>query len=309
VDVDRRNIVKKMTFGILTLATKSDYHKAIGLALSARVSNPGIPVAVACSPEVRPLLAPHFDHVVMEDPSLRGFAHKLNLDRYSPFQKTFFFDSDVLLFRPLTSVLDQWMGRPYAACGDYISDKVSPFGLDNAKVLKIIKHQRLVHIDGAGHAYFETPACHEVFDFARDVAGNYKDYAGSIRLADEDVMNITMTMLGIVPMQHFGFWSIYPSAKKGSLKMDASAGKCSMIWADTGESCCPYMMHFVANQAPLAYTIQLKRLFRRFSVRVDGVLLKAANDIYTNNILWPVSGFVRSLIKADRAKRLRDQLK
>src|SRR6266568_541264 len=110
-----------MTFGILTLATRSDYQQAIGLALSARVSNPGVPLAVACSPEVGPLLSPYFDKVVFEDPAVRGFAHKLNLDRYSPFEKTFFFDSDVLLFRPLHEVLNQWAGKSYTACGDYIS--------------------------------------------------------------------------------------------------------------------------------------------------------------------------------------------
>src|SRR5205823_321827 len=113
------------------------------------------------------------------------------------------------------------------------SDKLSSFGLDNAKVLKIINHRQLVHIDGAGHAYFEKPSCQQVFDFAREVAKNYRHYAGEIAMADEDVMNITMTQLGIAPMPQFGFWSIYASARKGSLKMDASAGNCFMIWADT----------------------------------------------------------------------------
>src|SRR6266702_3216329 len=261
-----------MTFGILTLATRADYHKAIGLALSARVSNPGVQLAVACSPDIAPLLRPYFDYVVSEDPTVRGFAHNLHLDRYSPFDSTFFFDSDVLLFRPLNAVLSQWYGRSYAACGDYISDKVSPFGLDNAKVLKIIKHDRLVHIDGAGHAYFEKPACQEVFDMARAIAATYRHYAGEIKLADEDVMNIAMTLLGLAPMPHFGFWSLYASVEKGSLKMNAAAGKCSMRWADTRETCHPYMMHFLANQAPFVYTMQLRRLFQKFGVSTSGLL-------------------------------------
>jgi hypothetical protein len=298
-----------MTFGILTLATRSDYHKAIGLALSARVSNPGVPLAVACSLETQPLLRPYFDHIISEDPSLRGFAHKLNLDRYSPFKKTFFFDSDVLLFRPLHEVLEQWKGKHYAACGDYISDQVSPFGLDNAKVLKIIKHDRLVHIDGAGHAYFEKPECSEVFDQARNIAANYRYYAGEIRLADEDVMNIAMTLLRVEPMPHFGFWSVHASAKKGTLRMDATAAKCSMVWADTGQICQPYMMHFVANKAPFVYAMQLRKLFQRFGVSTGGLFLKAAQDLYINNVLWPTSGIVRSLLKADPARRSRDQLK
>jgi hypothetical protein len=305
-----------MTFGILTLATRADYHQAIGLALSARVSNPGVPLAVACSPDVEPLLRPYFDQVVLEDPTVQGFEHKLNLDRYSPFDKTFFFDSDVLLFRPLREVLKQWAGKSYAACGDYISAtasttatyRFSPFGLDNAKVLKIIKQDQLVHIDGAGHAYFEKPACQDVFDLARSIAANYRHYAGEIRLADEDVMNITMTLLGLTPMAHFGFWSIYASVKKGTLKMNAASGKCSMMWADTGEVCHPYMMHFLANQAPVLHTLQLRKLFRKFGVNTSGLLFKAAQDVYHMKVAWPVRGIIRSLIKAQPGKGLRDHL-
>ena len=77
-----------MSFGILTLATPSDYLKAIGLALSLKVSNPGVPLAVACHPRIKPLLAPHFDFVIDEQPDIRGFAHKVYLDYYTPFEKT-----------------------------------------------------------------------------------------------------------------------------------------------------------------------------------------------------------------------------
>src|SRR6185437_1922890 len=127
-----------MSFGVLTLATRDDHKKAIGLALSLRTSNPGVPIAVACSQDVERLVGSYFDHVVEEDPSLRGFMHKLHLDRYSPFKETFFFDSDVFVFRSLTEVIERWQGQPYAACGNYISDGVSPFGLDRRAILEKI---------------------------------------------------------------------------------------------------------------------------------------------------------------------------
>src|ERR1700751_3928974 len=127
-----------MTFGVLTLATTDDYRKAIGLALSVRVSNPGIPIAVACSPRARPFLEPYFDQVVDKDPALHGYVHKIHLDRYSPFDETFYFDSDVLVFRPLQEVLDSWRGQPFAACGNYVTTGISPFGLDRTRVLKLI---------------------------------------------------------------------------------------------------------------------------------------------------------------------------
>ena len=89
-----------MSFGVLTLATAGDYRKAIGLALSVRVSNPGVPIAVACAPNMRDLLAPYFDHLIDKDPSLFGYVHKIHLDRYSPFEETFFFDSGRAVIPP-----------------------------------------------------------------------------------------------------------------------------------------------------------------------------------------------------------------
>jgi len=62
-----------MEFGILTLATEKDYLKAIGLALSVRVSNPGVPIAVACSSKVQQLLNPYFDILVDDNPDLHAF--------------------------------------------------------------------------------------------------------------------------------------------------------------------------------------------------------------------------------------------
>ena len=125
-------------FGILTLATPNDYLKAIGLALSVRVSNPGVPIAVACSAKVRPLVAPYFDHVIEEQAGLKGFVHKVYLDRYSPFVETMFFDSDVLVFKPVRPYVESWGPGPYYACGHYMTDGKSAFGLDRQAVLKKI---------------------------------------------------------------------------------------------------------------------------------------------------------------------------
>jgi hypothetical protein len=123
-------------FGILTLATPNDYLKAIGLALSLRVSNPGVPTAVACSPRVMPLVKPYFDFVVEEKAGLRGFVHKVHLDQYSPFAETVFFDSDVLVFKPLLPYVHTWGSGPYYACGGYMPGGMSSFGLDRTAVLK-----------------------------------------------------------------------------------------------------------------------------------------------------------------------------
>lgn len=286
-----------MSFGILTLATPNDFQKAIGLALSARVSNPGVPIAVACAPRVRPLVEAYFDHVVDEDSTLRGFVHKVHLDRYSPFDETFFFDSDVLLFRPLAEIIDDWRGRPYGVCGTYIADGVSGWGLDRKKVLKKIGKERLVYIDGAGHAYFKKVDCKPVFDMAREVTANYSEWAGeSIRYADEEVLDIVMTLQDIEPLPHGEFFSRYLSAKPGTLEMDATRGHCEFVAVTTGRLQKPHMMHFAANEAPWPYARQLKRLFREFDVPSRGIYRAAADDLYETNIKWPLKAYVKRLV-------------
>jgi hypothetical protein len=285
-----------MSFGVLTLATPNDYRKAIGLALSLRVSNPGVPIAAACSREVGLLLEPYFDQIVDEDPSLRGFAHKIHLDHYSPFEETFFFDSDVLVFRALSGVLDSWRDQAYTACGNYLSKGSSAFGLDRERVLKLIDRERLVHIDGAGHAYFRKPDCHDVFDLGRRVMANYDHYAGSARFADEDVMDIVMTIMGLEPIPHEGFWSCYNSGKSGSVRIDASKGECIFEAVTSGKLERPYMMHFVANEAPFAYHRQLRRLFKKFDVSTKGLMKVATEDFFVREIEWPMKQFVKGVL-------------
>jgi hypothetical protein len=246
---------------------------------------------------VAPHVSEYFDHVIPENPALRGFLHKLHLDRYSPFDETFFFDADVLVFRPLNQVVQLWRSRAYTACGEYADAGLSDFGLNRSDVLAKIGHPTLVCIDGAGHAYFEKPSCSDVFDLAREIAANYEGYAGKIGFADEDVMNIAMTILGLEPMSRAGIWSRYCTGKKGTVNMDASVGMCSLEDADTGQTVQPYMMHFAANEAPLSYFRQLQRLFVKFQVPMTGLVAMTTKDFYLREIRWPAGRYVRSILK------------
>lgn len=286
-----------MEFGILTLATPNDYRKAIGLALSARVSNPGVPLAVACSAKVGELLKPYFDHVVLENGSLRGFEHKVHLDKYSPFENTFFFDSDVLLFKDLRPVTDSWGHQSYTAIGGYMVDGFSSFGLDRQCVLAKIGKDKLVVIDGAGHAFFTKPACQEVFDLARHVTQNHAEYAGNIPYADEDVMDIVMTILNLAPAPGDGFFSRHLTAVPGTLQMDATVGKCRMIANYSGLPVEPCMMHFASNEAPFPYAKQLHKLFKLNGVSTKGLYSEALSDFYTMEILWPLKARLKRLLK------------
>ncbi len=276
---------KNIEFGFLTLATKNDYLKAIGLALSIRVSNPGVPIAIACSNKVRPLVEPYFDFVIEEKANIRGFIHKVYLDIYSPFENTVFFDSDVLVFKPVNLFVNAWQDQAYNAVGMYCNDGKSAFDLDRASTLKKIGKEKFVEIGGAGHAVFFKPQCVEAFEYARKVSENYQEYSGGARYADEDAMNIVMTTLDIRPRaddlnnQHY-FMSRYLSARPNTIKMDARKGICRFIYNDTGETWEPCMMHFACNEAPLVYSWQLYLLFLKFNVSTKGLLSLCINDCF-----------------------------
>lgn len=284
------------SFGILTLATPSDYLKAIGLALSARVSNPGVPIAVACSPKIQHLMAPHFDVVVPERTDIRGFEHKVYLDEYSPFDVTFFLDSDVLLFKPLMPYVDAWGDLPYTACGQYLDDGKSTFGMDRVAVLKRLGKSRMSVIDGAGHALFRKQSCREVFELARHITRHHHEYVGPIQYADEDVMDIAMTQLDLPPIRSIDFFSRYLSAQKGSMVMNASRGICRFIAVETGQIMSPCMMHFAANEAALPYHWQLFKLFRRFGVSPKGLLSQGAEDFWSREVYLPAHNIKKRLL-------------
>jgi len=136
--------------GVLTLANKSDYKKAIGLALSLKMTNPGLPVSIVCKESIAKKVEQYFDHVIIEKSDIKGFQHKIFLDHYTPYRETFFFDADILIFKDLSPIIDQWAGSIYTARGWYLESGLSSFGLDRKVVLKKINKKKFVHIGGAG---------------------------------------------------------------------------------------------------------------------------------------------------------------
>lgn len=272
-------------FGVLTLATVHDYQKAIGLALSLRVSNPGVKVAVVCSSVVGKVLEGYFDYVIEEIKGLKGFRHKVYLDHYSPFRKTFFFDSDVLVFKDLSQFIYRYGDRPYSACGKYMTGGISSFGLDRRAIIKKMGFTELAVIDGAGHAYFDTGKAASLFDRARYITQNYDSFAPGARYADEDVMNIALTEFGISPVFDDGwFFSRLLSAKRGTLSMDARYGICSFVEASDGLPRSPCMMHFAADEGFVRYTLELFRLFKHHGVPTKGLLASALGDMMRSEV-------------------------
>jgi hypothetical protein len=194
----------------------------------------------------------------------------------------------------LAPVANEWSQYSYVAVGEYLSDGYSSFGLDRKKVLKKLGKSELVVIDGAGHAFFRKPHCSALFEKAREITKKHLEYAGPIKYADEDVIDIAMTILDLPPAVHADFFSRYMTAVSGTIKMDARVGLCEFISIDTDSIYRPYMMHFAANEAPFQYARQLAKLFATKGLSTWELYFDALHDYYQNNVDWPLRGYVRN---------------
>jgi len=275
-------------FGVLTLATKKDYVKAIAMAYSFRISNPGIPICIVCSKEIAEEVKNYFDHIVIERNDIKGFAHKIFLDQYSPFKKTFFIDADMLVYKNILPMIKDWGEKRYAAGGIIRTGGISSFGLDRQYVLEKIGKEEFSAICGAGHAYFEKPQCQEVFDLGRKIMENYHDYANPCRFADEDVMGIALTILGIKPMNSTGYFGMPCHAIKYSFKSDVKNQKCSYIDGKHGKTS-PVAVHFAAMQTPFIYAREQQKILHKNKINVKGIWKIALKDAFTTKIFWPIS--------------------
>ena len=206
--------------GVITLAIPKDYKKAIALALTLKEHTPKLPISIVCPEVLKSEVEPFFDQVIIERSDLKGFEHKLYLDEYSPYEKTFFFDADILIIKDIMPIIDKWVGSAYAVRGKLATKGVSSFGLDREHTLALLKKEQFSVIDGAGHAYFEKPACKEVFDLARVILTEYPKYQAD-RFADEDALGIAMTILGISPKENDGFLGSPCCSINNSFKIDS----------------------------------------------------------------------------------------
>lgn len=282
-------------FGILTLSTQKDYQKAVGLALSLKMTNPDISTSVVCSQRVARKIGRYFDTVVNENNDLKGFEHKIFLDHYSPYKKTFFLDADILVFKKLEPILKTWNGRSYTAGGRYTQSGVSTFGLDREFVLNKFNKKRFADISGAGHAYFEKPACNDIFELARKIMSDYDEYANPCKFADEDVMGVAMTLLEIDPVNSLGFLGSPWHAKKGTLSMNIAESSCEYVDKIHGKVA-PYFVHFPRMGFPFLYTKALHRLYRMNNISTVGLWTDMIRQKFITDMMWPVLAVRKKLL-------------
>lgn len=240
-------------FGILTKTWEGDFVKAAALAVSLRHTNPGVELAVVSSPQVLNKLRGLFDVYIEEEPNLRGFEHKLHLDRYTPFDKTLFLDADILVFRQVSEFVRRCEGMPLTSRGEWTSSGTSAFGLDRQLVLKQFDRKRFASIGGAGHYYFEAGRSEEVFALARDIGGRYGEIAAGAGFADEDILGIAMSILELPPVENRGFMGRVRHAKPRTVKISADPLSCEYVPLGESSLLRPIALHFAVKECPFRY--------------------------------------------------------
>lgn len=249
--------------GILTMCYDADWQKAIAMRLTLKARSPQLPVAVVAPPSLRARIEPHFDIFIEEKPGIKGFRHKLFLDQYSPFERTFFLDADMFVMRDLSKLIEEWAGSGFAARGRTRTGGFSSFGLDRKRIMDRLGKQEFYCVGGAGHYYFEKPACLPIFERAREVLNDYASWAPGARVADEDIFGIVMTERDHAPVRSKQIVGFIKAAKPETLDFDPVAGRCSYTDLE-GDPLQPYLMHFPRNMTPWTYHRMMRRICSRF---------------------------------------------
>ena len=255
-------VSERLSKGILVLSTESDWHKAYAMILSMRNFVDDLPVAVVGTSLVLQRLQPVTDVQIPEDPALKGFEHKLALDKYTPFKATLFVDADMLWFGSPYELIEKMSGYSYGVRGDYRGG-VSSFGLCRDQVLERTGKPAFVNISGAGHAYFTLPEAVTVFERSRAILKDYNVIAPGAGIADEDIVGIAMTELDIPPIKDKNIVGFIKAAKPNTLKIDVCDVICEYVDLK-GDRLKPVLMHFPRDMTPFFYTKLMKKLVAKY---------------------------------------------
>lgn len=292
-----------MSLGILVLCTQHDWYKAYAMICSLRLHNATIPVAVVAKRDV----LNRFDNLdieaVEEDPTLKGFAHKLILDQYSPYERTLFIDADMLWLCDPMEMIEVFKGMSYGARGKYISDTVSAFGLDRKETCRKLNVESMVNIEGAGHAYFEKPECYAIFERAREILNNYDEVAPGARVADEDIIAIVMTEFGIEPVNNKNIVGFYLAAKPETINLDITKGLCTYVDL-VGDPVKPMVLHFPRDMTPWLYNRLMKKVIAHHNhkIKVPWTYYALRDCWNTLPLRYHLSQIKKALIKKPGSK-------
>jgi hypothetical protein len=240
------------SFGFITMAFghKKYLQQAEALALSLKRHMPGFPIAIICDRDPQ---NPVFDYFVPIDAAHGlGTLQKAWLDQYSPFEQTFFIDSDCLVTRPFHTELTEIRAYEFTPImGDYLGsqDRDDLYMDDLGNTLRILGVSEFPKFNGGVYCFKKGTVTSSILQEARHIIPRAKELGlksfdrGGV--ADETIIGLALALLHIRPLyQDHGALMRTPIGMTGQLTVDVLGGGCHFIkW---GEPVSPAICHFAA---------------------------------------------------------------
>ncbi len=238
--------------GFLTMAFGQEryFKQAENMALSLRRHMPGIPRAIVTD---RKELNALFDIVIPMKPIFQaGTVHKVDLYEYSPFQETFFIDSDCVVTKPFQrelTAIRQYDFTPVVS--RYLLRGESDLWLvDLAAALDRVNGESFPKFNGGIYFFKKGPTAQQIFSRAKELRSEARalgivdfDKAGP---GDETLIALTLAELHFSRLyDDHGDLMRTPLNSKGRVRVDALGGGCSFI--KEGTIVRPAICHFCGD--------------------------------------------------------------
>jgi hypothetical protein len=269
------------SFGFITMAFGDEkyFHQAEILARSLRLHMPEFPIAIVTDRREAGAL---FDICIPIDPfEVAGTLMKVDLYKYSPFEETFFIDSDCIVAKPFHRKLDEIRNFNFSpVVGRFLSDGDEDLWIrDVGKAIKILDGTPFPKFNGGVYFYRRSPFAEKVFRTAHEI----HQRADQLGIIDFDKSGPgEETLLGLA-LSHLKVTDLYddrgelmrtPLNSQGPIKLDVINAKCDFV--KEGRPVSPAICHFCGEWAHHpAYFIAQRELIlgRRLSEAVRSRLL------------------------------------
>lgn len=241
-----------------------------------------------------------------------GVRQKLFLDRYSPYEKTLFIDSDCLALGNLESFWSAFNGQYFGVPGyRYLNKGDSDPYFDVDHVLEHLDLTEIPKFNGGTYYFERSPEATNFFATARGILDDWR----TLRLCefrrdgpgDESVYAIAMALhhVRLTSMGAGGMWT--PVDYKGPLALNALSGTCS--FEKEGMQLSPEVIHFPGEYV---YSYAYARERAKLKAHVEGKKTPVSSlaSSFATSFLWQcsrrsagLSNIARKSVRAVRALR------
>lgn len=240
--------------GVLTLAFghRRFLDQAETLALSLKRHMPMTKIAVVTDLDPEPGL---FDVVVPLVPERgKSFLQKLWIDRYSPFDKTVFIDSDCLIGRDFTDQIESIERYSFTpVCEKYLEPgQVDGDGWvdDIEKALALCGGRVYPKFNGGVYYFDRSDAARKVFEIARSIQTRAREFGldrpNGREPGDEPIFALALSSLDMLPLyDDHGTLMRTPIGISGGISMDNAFGSFSFL--KYGSRVEPAICHFAGD--------------------------------------------------------------